>query len=122
MRLGPIGSGSLLSHVLELIPNGCLPVELRLVSQVFTGEVAGRVPVFTREYDGSGQQGGAWPVCLATRTASCGASRAEAFEPGPALWVLTHVDLRITAGVRIFRGFLVDELEKQRDVIEGRWC
>jgi hypothetical protein len=36
------------------------------------------------------------------------------------LWVLSHVDLRTTARVRIFRDFLVEELEKQRDLIEGR--
>ncbi|MFV9615181.1 MAG: hypothetical protein ACNYZG_04445 [Gammaproteobacteria bacterium] len=35
-------------------------------------------------------------------------------EPGPALWVLSHVDLRTTARVRIFRDFLVEELEKKR--------
>jgi len=41
-------------------------------------------------------------------------------EPGPALWVLSHVDLRTTARVRIFRDFLVEELERQRDLIEGK--
>lgn len=41
-------------------------------------------------------------------------------EPGWGLWVLSHVDLRTTARVRIFRDFLVEELEKQRDLIEGR--
>lgn len=41
-------------------------------------------------------------------------------EPGWGLWVLSHVDLRTTARVRIFRDFLVDELEKQRDLIEGK--
>ncbi len=40
-------------------------------------------------------------------------------EPGPGLWVLSHVDLRTTARVRIFRDFLVTELEKQRDLIAG---
>lgn len=40
-------------------------------------------------------------------------------EPGPGLWVLSHVDLRTTARVRIFRDFLVAELEKQRDSIAG---
>lgn len=45
---------------------------------------------------------------------------AKYIEPGPALWVLSHVDLRTTARVRIFRDFLVEELEKQRDLIEGR--
>ena len=40
-------------------------------------------------------------------------------EPGPALWVLSHVDLRTTARVRIFRDFLVDELVKKKDLIEG---
>lgn len=41
-------------------------------------------------------------------------------EPGWGLWVLSHVDLRTTARVRIFRDFLVDELEKKKDLIEGR--
>ncbi len=41
-------------------------------------------------------------------------------EPGPALWVLSHVDLRTTARVRIFRDFLVEELEKQKELIEGK--
>jgi DNA-binding transcriptional LysR family regulator len=41
-------------------------------------------------------------------------------EPGPGLWVLSHVDLRTTARVRIFRDFLVDELKNQQDLIEGR--
>ena len=41
-------------------------------------------------------------------------------EPGWGLWVLSHVDLRATARVRIFRDFLVDTLEQQKDLIEGR--
>lgn len=41
-------------------------------------------------------------------------------EPGPGLWVLSHVDLRTTARVRIFRDFLVDELNNKKDLIEGR--
>ena len=41
-------------------------------------------------------------------------------EPGWGLWVLSHVDLRTTARVRIFRDFLVEALEKQKDWIEGR--
>jgi DNA-binding transcriptional LysR family regulator len=40
-------------------------------------------------------------------------------EPGWGLWVLSHVDLRTTARVRIFRDFLVDELVKQKNQIEG---
>jgi len=46
--------------------------------------------------------------------------QARYVESGPALWVLSHVDLRTTARVRIFRDFLVKELEKQKDLIEGR--
>lgn len=46
--------------------------------------------------------------------------QAHRIEPGPGLWVLSHVDLRTTARVRIFRDFLVDELEQQKDLIEGR--
>ena len=41
-------------------------------------------------------------------------------EPGWGLWVLSHVDLRTTARVRIFRDFLVEALQAQRDLIEGR--
>lgn len=41
-------------------------------------------------------------------------------EPGWGLWVLSHVDLRTTARVRIFRDFLVTELNKQKDLIEGK--
>lgn len=40
-------------------------------------------------------------------------------EPGPALWVLSHIDLRTTARVRIFRDFLVEELEKKKELIKG---
>jgi len=42
-------------------------------------------------------------------------------EPGWGLWVLSHVDLRTTARVRIFRDFLVTELENQIDLIEGKF-
>jgi len=45
--------------------------------------------------------------------------QAQYVEPGPGLWVLSHVDLRTTARVRIFRDFLVEELNKQKDLIEG---
>lgn len=41
-------------------------------------------------------------------------------EPGVGLWVLSHVDLRTTARVRIFRDFLVEFLSKELDLIEGR--
>lgn len=41
-------------------------------------------------------------------------------EPGWGLWVLSHVDLRTTARVRIFRDFLVAHLEGRKDLIEGR--
>ncbi|MGS2717601.1 LysR family transcriptional regulator [Eionea flava] len=37
-----------------------------------------------------------------------------------ALWVLSHVDLRSTARVRVCREFLIDIIEQQRDLIEGR--
>ena len=40
-------------------------------------------------------------------------------ERGWGLWVLSHVDLRTTARVRIFRDFLVTELKKQIKSIEG---
>ena len=40
--------------------------------------------------------------------------------PGLGMWVLSHVDLRTTARVRIFRDFLVEELTKQKDLIEGK--
>lgn len=41
-------------------------------------------------------------------------------ETGWGLWVLSHVDLRSTARVRIFRDLLVSELEQQRALIEGK--
>jgi len=41
-------------------------------------------------------------------------------EPGWGLWVLSHIDLRTTARVRVFKNMLVEVLEKQRDRIEGR--
>lgn len=42
-------------------------------------------------------------------------------EPGWGLWVLSHVDLRTTARVRIFREHMITALEAQKDLIEGRW-
>ena len=44
---------------------------------------------------------------------------AKHIEPGWGLWVLSHVDLRTTARVRIFRDFLIQELVKRKDQIEG---
>lgn len=38
---------------------------------------------------------------------------------GPALWVLTHIDLRTSVRIRTFRDFMVDALEKKLDLIEG---
>ena len=35
------------------------------------------------------------------------------------VWVLSHVDLRSTARVRVCREFLIDTIEQQRDLIEG---
>lgn len=40
-------------------------------------------------------------------------------EPGWGLWVLSHVDLRTTARVRIFRDHLVAALERQKELIQG---
>jgi len=40
-------------------------------------------------------------------------------EAGWGLWVLTHVDVRTTARVRIFKNFLITELEKQKQRLEG---
>ena len=37
-----------------------------------------------------------------------------------AVWVLSHVDLRSTARVRVCREFLIDIIQQQRDLIEGR--
>lgn len=36
------------------------------------------------------------------------------------VWVLSHVDLRSTARVRVCREFLIDIIEQQRNLIEGR--
>jgi DNA-binding transcriptional LysR family regulator len=44
---------------------------------------------------------------------------AKFIEPGWGLWVLTHVDVRSTARVRIFKNFLINELEKQKARLEG---
>ena len=41
-------------------------------------------------------------------------------EPGWGLWLLSHVDLRTTARVRIFKNFLSDELKKQTALLEGK--
>lgn len=38
---------------------------------------------------------------------------------GAGLWVLSHVDLRSTARIRIFRDFMLDALEKLLPLIEG---
>jgi hypothetical protein len=35
------------------------------------------------------------------------------------VWVLSHVDLRSTARVRVCREFLIDVIQQQRDLIEG---
>jgi DNA-binding transcriptional LysR family regulator len=35
------------------------------------------------------------------------------------VWVLSHVDLRSTARVRVCREFLIDIIEQQRDLIMG---
>ena len=35
------------------------------------------------------------------------------------VWVLSHVDLRSTARVRVCREFLVEVLQQQRDLVEG---
>lgn len=40
-------------------------------------------------------------------------------EAGWGLWVLSHVDLRTTARVRMFRDHLVSELNARRDLIRG---
>jgi len=40
-------------------------------------------------------------------------------EPSLGLWVLSHVDLRTTARVRIFRDFLVEEIKNKTALIEG---
>jgi DNA-binding transcriptional LysR family regulator len=40
-------------------------------------------------------------------------------EPGWGLWILSHVDLRTTARVRVFKNFLLEELKKQKALLEG---
>ena len=41
-------------------------------------------------------------------------------DPGWGLWLLSHVDLRTTARIRIFRDFMLAALRKKTDLIEGR--
>ena len=41
-------------------------------------------------------------------------------ESGWGLWVLSHIDLRTTARVRLFRDVLVADLERRLPLIEGR--
>lgn len=40
--------------------------------------------------------------------------------PGVPIWILTHPDLRETARVRAFTGFLAEAMERTRDLREGR--
>lgn len=44
----------------------------------------------------------------------------EYTEPGQDVWVLSHVDLRTTARVRIFRDRMVQFLNNEIDLLEGR--
>jgi|APLak6261663543_1056040.scaffolds.fasta_scaffold03386_2 DNA-binding transcriptional LysR family regulator len=44
----------------------------------------------------------------------------EHIEPGYDVWVLSHVDLRTTARVRIFRDRMVEFLVNEIDLLEGR--
>jgi DNA-binding transcriptional LysR family regulator len=44
----------------------------------------------------------------------------EHIEPGQDVWVLSHVDLRTTARVRIFRDRMVEFLTSEIDLLEGR--
>lgn len=44
----------------------------------------------------------------------------EHLEPGQDVWVLSHVDLRTTARVRIFRDRMVEFLIHEIDLLEGR--
>ena len=39
--------------------------------------------------------------------------------PGYGLWLLSHVDLRTTARLRIFKNFLLEELKKKTVLLEG---
>jgi len=36
------------------------------------------------------------------------------------LWILTHEDLRNTARIQVFTGFMADALLRHRDLLEGR--
>lgn len=36
------------------------------------------------------------------------------------VWVLSHIDLRSTARVRVCREFLIDIIEQQRSLIQGQ--
>jgi len=39
---------------------------------------------------------------------------------GPGLWVLSHIDLRTTARIRIFKDFMIDAIEARLPVLEGK--
>ncbi|MFK7731129.1 MAG: LysR family transcriptional regulator [Pseudomonadales bacterium] len=39
---------------------------------------------------------------------------------GPGLWVLSHIDLRTTARIRIFRDFMIEAIEKRMPLLEGK--
>ncbi len=39
---------------------------------------------------------------------------------GPGLWVLSHIDLRTTARIRIFRDFMVNAIEQRLPLLEGK--
>lgn len=38
---------------------------------------------------------------------------------GPGLWVLSHIDLRTTARIRIFKDFMVNKIEERLPLLEG---
>lgn len=60
------------------------------------------------------------PCSLADEAAELVRVPLEHEESGCDVWVLSHVDLRTTARVRIFRDRMVEFLTKEIDLLEGR--
>lgn len=61
------------------------------------------------------------PCCIGDKDASLFRFNVELPPPSWGIWVLTHVDLRATARVRVCRDFLIKLLEQYRYLFEGKY-